>query len=388
MRTLHAYLLREMLATILVAVVVCTGLLLIGNLLKEILALLMVGQASLGLVLRGIGLLIPFVLSFALPMGALTAALLVFGRFSSDQELTAARANGISLLALSLPIVLLCLGLCGLCAWINTEVAPRCRVAYKQLFRELVQKVPSLIPAGRFVTDFPGFVIYADRVQPGEDPDSIEMEDVLFFQIKDGRKIFDVRARRALLERRPAERIVQLSFYEYRGLHWIPRERTAAPETNETVAVEGNWFPLPAADENSALTIQVELPSELTSRGMPELTDLTWRQLRTERRELLRLGLSDVTPIDVQIHRQIAFSFASFGFALVGIPLGVRAHRRETSVGVAVAIVLVLIYYAFLIVAQSFETRADVAPWLIVWLPNFVFQLTGGWLLWRVNRGW
>jgi lipopolysaccharide export system permease protein len=166
MRTLHRYLLGEMIATILVAALVCTGLLILGNLLKEILSLLMAGQATLGLVIQGIGLLIPFVLTFALPMGALTAALLVFGRLSADQELTAARANGISLVALALPVLGLSLVLCALCAWINMDLAPRCRVAYKQLFARIAQeRVRALIPPGRFVTDIPGMVIYADSVR-------------------------------------------------------------------------------------------------------------------------------------------------------------------------------------------------------------------------------
>src|SRR5580698_7063386 len=152
MKTLHLYLARQMMATLGMTVFVFTLVLLLGNVIKEILQLLIRGQATLGLALHSILLLIPYVLAFSLPIGMLTAALLVFGRFSADQELTAARASGISLMSLITPVLLLSVAVSRLCAWLNMDLGPRSRVEYLNLKDEIMTDLANVdLPEGRFI---------------------------------------------------------------------------------------------------------------------------------------------------------------------------------------------------------------------------------------------
>jgi lipopolysaccharide export system permease protein len=379
-------LVRQILATLLITVMVFTFVLLLGTALKEILPLLVNHQLTLGVVAEAAGLLVPFAWVFALPMGMLTATLLVFGRFSADQELTAVRASGISLLSLISPILLLSLALCALSALVNMEIGPRCKVAYNNIrFNLTAQLSRAQLPEGRAIKDYPGYIFQIGKNRNGD------LQDVMVFVLKDETNtVTTVRAARGKLEvDAPNQRI---TLYLYNGKTVDLREGRMVPGAFEE------------------LPIPLELPRQSTFR--PSISDLTYAQLWDElheweqrldtqvsgrnlskeqlqdrKRELEKLVGDPTTPIRFQIHQQVAFSFACLGFTLVGIPLGIRMHRRETNVGIAVALVLVAVYYSFILLGQSLNTRAEWAPHLIVWLPNFIFQAVGAVLLWRANQG-
>ena len=340
---------------------VFTFVLMIGTVLKEILALLVNRQATLLTMLQAIGLLIPFVMVFALPMGMLTATLLVFGRFSADQELTAVRSSGISLVALVTPVLLLSVVMSSVCAVINTEAAPRCRVAYKHLLFNLgVDRLDRLLPEKTFIKDFSGKILYFGKIN------GTNLKEILCYDLDEAGKVkSQVRAESGTLTVDRKSKVINMELFQ----------------TWRTEMVEGERHVYFAGEAG------VELPITEKKEKEPELSDLTLAQLLAKKRELERLGIQDATPVQVYLHSQVAFSFACIGFTLVGIPLGIRAHRRETSAGIALALVLVLIYYSFFILGQSLGTRSQLAPHLIVWLPNFIFQAVGAVLLWRANRG-
>ena len=387
MRTLHLYLTRQVLATLAMTVTVFTFVLLLGNVLKEIFALLVNGQATLGLVVQAIALLIPFVLVFALPMGMLTATLLVFGRFSADQELTAVRASGVSLVALVSPVLLLGAGLCAISAVVNLQVAPQCRVAYKSLlFRAGMERSTSLIAEDRYMDDFPGYIVYVGKKS------GTNLHDVRIYGVDaDGKMTNRVEAARATVVADPANNRVFLNLYQvqqYDLLTWsgvssadyVPRTLTNRPPAQLTLSLSLGDMTF------SQLREKLRSLEEMASRSAP-VGRLSTEELREQKRQIEALKADLTLPVRVQIHRQVAFSFACIGFTLVGIPLGVRAPRRETSAGVAMALILVLIYYSFIIVGQSLQNRPELAPHLILWLPNFIFQAVGAVLLWRANRG-
>jgi lipopolysaccharide export LptBFGC system permease protein LptF len=291
----------------------------------------------------------------------------------------------------------------GVCAWFNLKITPESRVTYKRLLLNMgLQNTDLLITEDRFIDEIPGVILYVRKKHKDY------LEDVCLYHLdkETGEITTRTTAAKAIVKwDRQANKIV---FELLNGLTEI-RELTtvqihepgvALPVTNLlgsnivqnliSNAVPGRLIGKSRVPEwhfgnYGSYVDEIPLNQAKSNERPTKISDMTFWQLQDELAKRQQQGIES-SPVVVQMHQQIAFSFASFAFTLVAIPLGIRAHRRETSIGMALSLILVGVYYSFIVLGEALKMRVHLHPHLIVWIPNLLFQALGAVLLWRANR--
>jgi len=323
-------------------------------------------------------LLLPYVISYALPMGVLLGVLMTLGKMCAQGEYTAYRACGVSLQYLAIPVWLFA-ALCTLCLMgVNFYYAPMARATYFTTLSASVREDPlKFILPGTFVKEFPGYILYARQ------RDGAMLRDFWIWELDEhNRPIKLVRSREGALKFDTASDALILDlkngFSELRDEKNPDDLKTVRP----TLAFDHANVKLPlmhllSGEQRGGLTI-------LTLDKMLKLKHELEAKVKTGKADKKEVGM--LSQVRFQIQQNFAFAFAVISLALVGVPLGIKASRRETSANLAIAVSLALGYY-FLIVITSWMSRMpEIRPDILVWLPNFGFQIVGLWLLMRVSR--
>mgnify|MGYP003307039486 FL=1 len=161
MKIIHRYIFRSVLFSSLAAVGLFVFLLLAGNILKDIIGLLMTGRLNLQMFLQLMLLLIPYVISYALPLGILTGLLMALGRLSAHQEVVALKSVGVSIFHIATPVITIALLGVGLSALINCYYAPEAKMRYRNVLANTVRQSPlSFVAPKTFIHEFTGYVLY------------------------------------------------------------------------------------------------------------------------------------------------------------------------------------------------------------------------------------
>jgi lipopolysaccharide export LptBFGC system permease protein LptF len=370
LKLLHRHILSSHVVTLTITLLVFTFILLVSNVMKDALSILSNQTVGFGIIFQFVGLLIPYALSFSMPMALLAATLLVMGRLSADNELTAARASGISFMELVLPMVGVATFLCFACFYINGFVAPKTRWMFNQAFVEVAFKEPlSLLEEGTYIKEFPDLVIFIGK----RDLKEKTLENVRITKMLSGEMTEEIYAEKGKVTS-------DLNLMQIKILLENVTITQRDP-INPTNIEKRRWG---AFSETYPLDLDLTrlVDQRRTVKDDQHFTSWElWQQIVDLKRQSIL-----ATPKLVELHRRSALALAPLAFVMIAIPLGVQVQRRETSIGILVSLILAVLWYFLIVFAQGLKDKPQYYPELILWVPNLLFQLIGGVLLWRQNQ--
>ncbi|HEX5634389.1 MAG TPA: LptF/LptG family permease, partial [Gemmatimonadales bacterium] len=168
MALLSRYILRQLTLPFLFGLLALTGVMLLnvigrkfGSLVGKGLPWSVIGEVF--------ALSVPFILAMTLPLAVLVATLYTFSQLTSDNEVTAMRAGGVSTMGLLRPV----LGFAALMAVVTflfvDQVLPRSNVRLRNLYFDIGRKKPTFSLTEQVINQIPPSQYYlrASRIDPG-----------------------------------------------------------------------------------------------------------------------------------------------------------------------------------------------------------------------------
>ena len=379
MKLLHRHIFANVALTCLASVGLFAFVLLLGNALKDLLGYVLAGQLEPATFLRLILLLVPFVVSYALPMGILTGVLLVLGRMSSDRELTAIRAAGVSVAGISAPIFFFALLGTGLSLMVNFQFMPAARTAYQRELAQAVRQNPlSFIVPKTFIRDFPGIVLYV-----GEKKNDETLLDFWLWEVDpQGRVKRFARADSGRLQYDEAANKLVLTLFRAQAEQRDEKDPENFTVVRSAAAWERATFDLPLDRVTGARTVRTKLKWQTWDQLLAEWRRLDQPDPKVPRADRERQQMK----VQITIQEKASMAFSVLSFALIAVPLGIKVSRKETSANLGIALALAMGYYFTTVVAGWFDNKPEFRPDLLMWLPNIAFQALGIWMFRKVDR--
>lgn len=121
-------------------------------------------------------------------------------------------------------------------------------------------------------------------------------------------------------------------------------------------------------------TVIMMEPTDLVySRGQQET--FTSPQLKEYISKQINRGSSNVVQYQVEYHKRIAMSFASFILTTIGLSLSSRKRKGGMGLALGVGLALSFGYILLQTVSASFAINAGMPPAIAAWMPNIIFAV-------------
>ncbi len=363
-RILDEYVLREFLSMFLLVLsgfvllmIVFTFFDLIGDILRNHIALVTVGDYLLNLT--------PSMLYQIAPLAVLIAALVTFGVLNRNSEIVAMKATGISLYRLVIPIVSIA-GTLALCLFLFDQYyLPQANRRQEALRATIKGRPPQtfLHPEQMWIfghprPDEPGRIFYYQFF----DPDRNEFANLSVFEFNP--KTFEL-SRRIFASR---------AYWEADTDSW-EFERGWVRDIQGANVAEYREF------RKTTFSEIHETPDYFKKEDL-EAHEMNFGQLERYIRDLRQSGF-DTMRLRVALWQKLAYPLVAVIMAVLAVPFALSMGRRGSLTAIAVAIAVALTYWVINGLFGAMGNVDYLPAALAAWSSDVLFGLVGGYLLLR-----
>ena len=362
LKTLNWYITKNFMITFLTAMGVLTfGM--TGARLVKVFEVISEGADS-GAAFKFLLYVLPVALSLTSPWAALVSIMLVFGRLSADNEITAMRACGVSILQIVAPIIAFTFGLTCICLYIQMEVGPT-NLAKS---RDVVKMVALDSPLALFK---PGIPQKFDdmKIQIDSKDDDGTIHGIQIYRM-DGNKIKqDISAS---VGRIRVDEKAQKLFIELEDTVIIDYSKDGQQER-------------PTAGRSS---IEIEYGKKFNQVSVWKKDKFEGYKTLYARTVLARQqgDKSRISELETELNQRVVLALSPIAFLLLGLPMAIRTSRRESSVGLFMRVLLAGIYFGAILGANVLRSVHQIYPQYLVWIVPILYQAFGAYYMFHIAK--
>jgi lipopolysaccharide export system permease protein len=315
------------------------------------------------IILQMLGNLVPFYLAIALPAALFIGVLYAGSRLSSDSELDAMRASGLSLTRLMFPVLGLAIVLMVVSSYLLGFLEPYTRFGYRALVHLVTEtQWNSAIERGAFFTGFGGkTILISDIAGGGRQLQKIFVKE----ENGSGGSVVLTAQRGDLIKRADLSMMLVLH-------NGIRMETSSVGDAPHAMTFEQLDLPLESIS-----------PEPFRVRGERE-SELTFPELLAAYHKMP--DYLDIRDVISEINERSTRTISIFFLPFLAFPIGIASRRTSKSMRMIVGVLFLIVYYEVLQFGAALVERGKLGALPGLWLPCAVFAVCSVWLFWLADR--
>ena len=142
-------------------------------------------------------------------------------------------------------------------------------------------------------------------------------------------------------------------------------------ERFEDYSKTGYRFSLDKFKDKQLVSLFMEPADFLIMKNQQEM--MTSPQLSEYISRQRQRGFANIKEFEIEYHKRIAMSFASFILTLIGVSLSSKKTKGGMGLHLGIGLALSFSYILFQTIASTFAVNGNVPPVIAVWIPNILY---------------